>query len=206
MQHLAQLTAAFRDGHGDNPDESEYSFAALVQILEAAEEVVADNGDKKRIKEATKLQPVLQDDPTQANQTSFGIGKQPMHTQPWLPSFPESHGRHTLYGGLVLIDLYNKYARPADEMMNFYVNFVMTKRFASVDPAFADACNLNVYVQNIRDSWPDKLNIRIFNTHTRRDYKLQVCRDTDRIILIDVNVKQEPVLVHIGDRKCRYRG
>lgn len=43
MDRLADLLNDFRDEHGDDPDEDEDAFAALLDILEAAELVVADD-------------------------------------------------------------------------------------------------------------------------------------------------------------------
>ena len=41
MERLAALLADFRDDHGDDPEENEDTFAAPLDILETAEEVVA---------------------------------------------------------------------------------------------------------------------------------------------------------------------
>ena len=41
MERLAALLADFRDEHGDDPEENKDTFAALLDILETAEEVVA---------------------------------------------------------------------------------------------------------------------------------------------------------------------
>ena len=43
MERLAELVADFRDEHGDDPEENEDTFAALMDIFEAAEEVVAND-------------------------------------------------------------------------------------------------------------------------------------------------------------------
>ena len=57
MDRLASLLDDFRDEHGDEPDENEDAFAALLNILEAAEEVVADDSltDGKSVDSTSKV-------------------------------------------------------------------------------------------------------------------------------------------------------